>query len=109
MKKIKYEELAYICNYKKNHPLEKYFCNWYISLNNPNEGYLRCDQKLWFYILTFIPVHVLAFLYCIWDSGIKNFELQPITIHGYNCVGCTNESNNTRFGRLVEIWNKYNK
>lgn len=108
MKKISYNDAAYILRHKKNCFFEKYACNWYITLNNPNEGRIECSQKLWFYILTFIPVHIIAFFYCVWDLGIKNFELQPINIHGWHCLGYPGDGSDTQLGRLVEIWNKYN-
>lgn len=104
MKKISYNDAAYILRYKDNHWFEKYCCNWYIKLNNPNEGYIRCEQKLWFYIVSFIPLNVIGFLFCLWDGGIKNYYIQPKVIHTFVSCGLTNDDETTQFGRLKEVW-----
>lgn len=107
MKKIKYADYAYICQYKESHFMQKYFCNNYISLHNRNEGALRYDMKWWFYILIFIPLNIIDLFYCIWALGLKNFEIEPRNIIEYTCVGSPSEDSSTQFGRLVEVWNKY--
>lgn len=29
---------------------------------------------LWFYLLIFIPAHLIQALYCMWDGGLREFE-----------------------------------
>lgn len=107
-KKIKYADYAYIAYYKENHFFQKHFCNNYISLNNKNEGMLGYNWKLWAYILAFIPLNITNLFYCIWACGLKNFEIEPRNIVCYNCIGFPSDDSSTQFGRLMEVWNKYN-
>jgi hypothetical protein len=37
--------------------------------------YLTEEVKLWAYILTFIPIHFTQLILCIWDGGLKTFEI----------------------------------
>ena len=107
MKKINYNDAAYICRYKNKHPFKKYFCNWYIWMNNPNEGIIKCNMKLWFYILILIPFAIINFFYLLWDGGIKNFEFEPRNIYFDNIIGSTSDNDDsTMFGRFKQIYNK---
>jgi hypothetical protein len=39
-------------------------------------GYYSTEEvKLWAYILTFIPIHLTQLILCIWDGGLKTFEI----------------------------------
>lgn len=105
MKKISYIDAAYILNYKQRHLREKYLCNWYMELRNCNVGFMECRLKWWTYILLFVPVHILKFLYCLWDGGIKEFEIESRTLHQLNIVGGPNDGDETQFGRLKIIDN----
>jgi hypothetical protein len=107
MKKISYNDAAYICRYKEKHFFERYFCNHYIWMNNPNEGIIKKDMKIWFYILTFIPICILQFVCLLWDGGIKHFEIPSINIMAYNVTGLTSDNDDTTmFGRFKQVYNK---
>lgn len=108
MKKIKYEDAAYIRSYKKNHWFEKYFCNWFIELQNPNSGIMKLYMKRWLYILLFIPMHCIVFGLCLWDGGIKDFRINSRMMHCDTVVGLTcDNDDSTMFGRFKMIWEKY--
>ena len=104
MKKISYNDAAYILNYKYKHFFEKYCCYWFIKMNNGNEGYIECNVKPFTYGLLFLPLCLFYFFYCLWDGGIKEFEAPAFLIHHYTFCGLMNEDNKTTFGRLKEIW-----
>lgn len=107
MKKISYNDVAYICRYKEKHFFEKYFCNHYIWMNNSNEGMMKCNMKIWFYILIFIPIHIIDFVYLLWNGGIKHFEITPINISTRNITGLTSDNDDTTtFGRFKQVYNK---
>lgn len=37
--------------------------------------YLTEEVKMWAYLLTFIPIHLTQLILCIWDGGLKTFEI----------------------------------
>ena len=107
MKKISYNDVAYICSFKKNHFFRKHFCNNYIWMNNLNEGMLKCDMKIWFYILMFIPSCIIEFFYLLWDGGIKYFEFFPRNVRTDTITGLTSDNDDTTmFGRFKQVYNK---
>jgi hypothetical protein len=39
-------------------------------------GYRLIEEvNLWAYILMFIPIHLTQLILCIWDGGLKTFEI----------------------------------
>ena len=104
MKRVSYDDIRYIAQYKQRHFFGKYFCNWYIDMINANSGWFACKIKLWVYILIFIPMHLIFLISLLWDGGIKNFEIMPRTIQHYYTTGLTNEGDETQFGRLKLIY-----
>lgn len=107
MKKIKYEDAAYIRRYKKRHTFEKYFCNWFLVNKSQNCGQMRMYVKWWAYIILFIPIHLAKVGACIWDGGLREFSFEPRCVHYSNVVGLSNDGSNTEFGRFKEVWDKY--
>lgn len=107
MKKISYNDIAYICRFKENHFFRKHFCNNYIWMNNPNEGMMKCDMKIWFYILIFIPIHIINFVFLLWDGGIRHFEIMSRNVRTDNVTGLTIDNDDTTmFGRFKQVYNK---
>ena len=49
------------------------FCSY--TLTKEDERFKR-EQRipLWFYLIIFIPAHLIQALYCMWDGGLKDFE-----------------------------------
>ena len=106
MKKISYDDVVYIRRFKEKDFFKKHFCNYYIWMNNPNEGMMKCDIKIWFYILVFIPSCILQFFYLLWDGGIKEFKI-PSTNIRFKITGLTSDNDDsTMFGRFKQVMNK---
>ena len=83
-KKVRYEDISYILQYKEKHFFKKWCCNHYI-LPKDNEGYcVYGKMKLICYLLCFIPVHIVSFFVLIWDGGLKNFCIQSREIYHWN-------------------------
>ena len=56
-------------------------CN-YTLIERDNGDYERRQQiKWWFYLLIFIPMHIVDLCFCIWDGGLKTFEIQKNRIN----------------------------
>jgi hypothetical protein len=54
------------------------FCNYYLENDRSVKGGFcrKVCVKWWFYILIFIPLHLLNAVICVWDGGLKEFEIQ---------------------------------
>lgn len=37
-------------------------------------------MKMWAYILIFIPIHLIQLILCLWDGGLKTFEINERVI-----------------------------
>lgn len=108
MKKIKYEDAAFIRSYKEHHWFEKWFCNWFINLQNPNSGIMKLYMKRWMYAILFLPMHLIVFGWCLWDGGIKDFKIEPRMMNFDTVTGLTSDNDeSTYFGRFKMIWEKY--
>lgn len=70
--KISYKDFAYLMNYELRHPFIKYCGDCYV-MEQDASVILTAKVKWFFYILLFIPIHIIIFFYCLWDGGIKNF------------------------------------
>ena len=55
----------------------------YTLIKEP-DGRFKREQKIgWpLYLILFIHVHVLQLLWCIWDGGLKEFEINPRYLGG---------------------------
>ena len=75
--KISYSDWAHIRNYKKVHWMECACCFFRLSKVKEISDTFRVESKVYLiaYILLFIPAVVLTFFACIWDGGLKTFEL----------------------------------
>lgn len=105
--KISFNEATYITGWhKRKHRFEKYFCNWDIKKENDNSAYINCTMKLYFYILIFIPVHIIKVLLVLWDGGLKEFTIEPRNVLHSNIVGWIKDSEESEFGRFMVVWNK---
>ena len=49
--------------------------NFYLREAEGGGYYLTEEIKLWFYILMFVPIHLTQLVLCIWDGGLKTFEI----------------------------------
>ena len=59
------------------------FCVY--TLEEVQKGTIKQEINIgWFtYLLMFIPVHILKLFWCLWDGGLKEFEIESrlITYH----------------------------
>lgn len=63
---------------------EKLFLNRYLWEECKYDYMLIKGFKWPVYLALFIPVCILTFFYCLWDGGLKEFELPA-----WHCGGCT--------------------
>ena len=54
--------------------------NFYLRESGSGGYYLTEEIKLWFYILMFVPIHLTQLALCIWDGGLKTFEINSRVI-----------------------------
>lgn len=114
--RISYNEAAYILNYKQNHKFKRYLVAWTLKMSVLH-GYIfyevECKIAWWFFILSYIPVSIITLLWCMWDSGIKEYELYKRDV--VYCSFYENDSYydsycDSRAKRAKEIYDKhYNK
>lgn len=81
MRKIRlsYMEWEKIQGYKKTHWLEILFCYFRMSkVGNIYLVYAKIHPVA--YVLLFIPLIILTFLDCIWNCGLKEFQLPPMLV-----------------------------
>ena len=49
--------------------------NFYLKDAEGDGYYLTIEMKLLPYILMFIPIHLTQLVLCVWDGGLKTFEI----------------------------------
>ncbi len=74
-KKISSKDWAEIGRYNYAAKWLRPLCSY--SLIKENDNMFRREQKIGWpvYLILFIPVHVLQVLWCLWDGGLKEFEI----------------------------------
>lgn len=56
-------------------------CGYYLTQEGDKfkrEQYI----PLWIYLIIFIPVHIAQALYCMWDGGLREFEISDRYLGG---------------------------
>lgn len=81
MKKMSYKDFATLAGYKKNHYFMRVTCSFYYE-----DGlmiHIWAKMKLFWYILFFLPIHIIKLFYVLWDGGLRDFAIEPrwITVH----------------------------
>jgi hypothetical protein len=101
--KISYKEWTDIgkCNYAAK--WLRLLCS-YSLIKEPDGRFKREQVVSWpLYLILFIPVHILQVLICLWDGGLKEFEINERylgcdwLIQGSDC-----------YSRAEKIWNSKN-
>lgn len=105
-KRISQKEWEYIGKYNPGAKWVRPFCSY--SIAEYENGFRRDCQISWpVYLIIFIPVHLLQALCCMWDGGLKEFEICPPHL-GYDCYfedwGCNQQA----YPKAKEIWEKHN-
>ena len=54
----------------------------------------------------FIPVHILKAFVSMWDGGLKEFCIEPITIGNHYVSGLTSDDETTSFGKVRKIYER---
>ena len=75
-KKITLNEWNYIGKYNPGAKWIRPFCSYTIK-EIAGGDYIRQIKIGWFgYLLMFIPVHIFKVFWCLWDGGLKEFEIE---------------------------------
>lgn len=83
MKKITYRDTAILLGYKKNHLLERIACNHYLTDDTANSVKVVTKVKWPVYIALFIPACIFQAVGLMWNGGLREFSIEPRTIHTY--------------------------
>ena len=103
-KKISRKEWTEIGQYNPAAKWLRPLCS-YRLIKEPDGRFKREIRVGWFvYLLIFIPVHILQAFICMWDGGLKEFEINERYLGG---DWFTPDSE--PFKRAEEIWNNKNK
>lgn len=75
-KKISLKDWNYISTNNAGAKWVRPFCVY--TLDEVQEGTIKQEVKIgWLgYLLMFIPVHILKFFWCLWDGGLKKFDIE---------------------------------
>lgn len=104
-KRITREEWEYIGKYNPAAKWLRPLCSY--SLTEIENGFRRDCKIGWpMYLILFIPVHLLQALLCMWDGGLKEFEICSRHFE-YNIIPKIQyDTNNNPYNRAKEIWEK---
>lgn len=101
---INYNQFAAIRGYEKKHLGERLLMKHYLEYQGYSIYKVWAKEKLWAYALLFIPEVITYFFACIWDGGLKHFELPDLlTIHSYIYP------ESKVYGLCSEIWGEHNE
>lgn len=100
-KKISMKDWEYIGKYNPAARWLRPYCSY--TLEEIEGGFRRtCRIGLIAYILIFIPAHLLMALYCMWDGGLKEFEIEGRHL-GYDNI-CEKGVNSAAYSRAKKVW-----
>lgn len=95
--KITLKQWTEIGKYNRYRKWLQPLCN-YTLIKKENGDYKRQQQiKWWFYMLIFIPMHIFDLCICLWDGGLKTFEIQG------------NPINSDNIGKDTKSWERANE
>lgn len=99
-KRISYDEWRMIGQYNHAKPWVRNLCTY--TLTKESDTKYRRDQYIpvWFFALAFIPVCVIQAVWCMFDGGLKEFELPKRYLGGDYLWSCDYD------GLLEEIFEK---
>ena len=101
--KITLKEWTEIGKYNMYRKWLQPLCN-YTLIERDNGDYERRQQiKWWFYLLIFIPIHILQALVCLCDGGLREFMIFRRAL-GRDFL----HKGTASFERAAQIWNKEN-
>lgn len=99
-KKISLDEWTMLGKYNHARPCVRKLCTY--ALTKVSDEKYRRDQFIsWpMYVLLFIPCCVIQAVWCLWDGGLKEFEMPPRYLGGEFLWTCDYD------GLLEEIFEK---
>ena len=99
-KKISSKEWTEIGKYNYAAKWLRPLCSY--TLIKENDCQFKREQRVgWLvYLVLFIPVHILQFLWCLWDGGLKEFEINERYLGG-DWMTAGSDS----YIRAEKIWN----
>ena len=106
-KRISQAEWEYIEKYNPASKWLRPLCSY--SIVQIEDGFRRECKISWpVQLVIFIPVHLLQALYCMWDGGLKEFEIEGRHI-GHDDIQEHRGNNKGAFPKAKEIWEKHQK
>ena len=98
--KISYKEWTEIGRYNYAKKWLRPLCSY--TLTKESDGRFKREQRIsvLVYLLIFIPVHILQALWCLWDGGLREFEINERYLGG---DWITEDSE--PYNRAEKIWN----
>lgn len=76
------------------------------TLEEIDGGFRReCKIPMWWYLIMFIPYHLLELASCVWDGGLVEFRIASRRI-GFDDI-LENGENRKAYPKAKEIWEKY--
>lgn len=104
-KRIRQKEWEYIGKYNPARKWLRPLCSY--SLTKIEDGFLRECKISWpVYLILFIPCHLLQALWCMWDGGLKEFEIESRLL-GQDDIKEHSGGNKGAFPKAKEIWEKH--
>lgn len=103
-KKISSKEWTEIGKYNYAKKWLRPLCSY--TLIKENDCQFKREQRVgWLvYLVLFIPVHILQFLWCLWDGGLKEFEFAERYLGGDWL-----QTGSYSYNVAEKIWNDKNK
>lgn len=102
-KKISMNDWIYIGKYIPAAKWLRPFCSY--SLTKIDNGFRRDCKVGWFaYLILFLPLHLVQLFVCLWDGGLKEFEICDRHL-GYDNI-LNHGDNSGRYPMAKEIWEK---
>lgn len=103
-KRISRKEWEYIGKYNPAAKWLRPLCSYTLVKESDNEFIRVCRISWPVYLLIFIPVHLIQFFYCMWDGGLKEFEIEGRHL-GYDNIK-EHGTNEGAYPKAKEIWEK---
>lgn len=109
-KKISWQDYCYVTR-RNGLPWWCKVTNYYTIFKGESGGgcYIARAHMRWFwYLLLWLPAQIAQILYCMWDGGLKKFELvMPRHEHGAIFYIFDKRYPDSTYNRLDKIWESY--
>lgn len=108
-KKISYKDAAYIRKNSKPNFAFKYLCSH--TLTDGTEGghcyTIKSMVKMPFFLLLFLPIAIANVFVCMWDGGLKEYELPTQrVISSWTMYVCDAKYENSMYNKMKKVWER---